>query len=169
VAAVRRRWRLLVPLALAAWVAACVRIPVSPSLPFGLYLLLPAADIYREGDLVVFCPSPQIARPLVEHGYALAGSCGSASALPFVKRVAALAGTPVCAYANGIRVGERVLPWPEVPEDLGLPRFAGCSPLPAGCLFVLGEEGGVSSIDSRIFGCVAEDAVQHRLVLLLPL
>lgn len=81
--------------------------------------------------------------------------------MPLAKRILAR-GPWACAGPEGVLVNRRFLPWSLLPADLGLPRFGACGPMPADCLFVLGDSK--DSIDSRVFGCIAISSLRDRLI-----
>jgi conjugative transfer signal peptidase TraF len=165
----QRRW-----LSLARWIGpafgclavfaiAYCRFALTPSLPRGVYLALSGRAPYRRGDILSFCPVPAVgefllARRLVAPGYCPGGS------VPLAKRVVAI-GPVACATRDGLKLDDELLPWPVLPEALGLPRYSACGKTPKDCAFVVGDTS--DSIDSRVFGCVSPSQVRDRLVPLL--
>jgi type IV secretory pathway protease TraF len=137
-----------------------LRFVLTPSLPRGLYLALPPRPPYQVGDLVAFCPPAAIGKTLLARHLVAPGRCPGGS-VALAKRVAALAAL-VCAGPEGVAVDGYLLPWPSFPVSLGLPRYRGCGPTPAGCAFVLGDSP--DSIDSRTFGCVPVGSLSGRLL-----
>jgi conjugative transfer signal peptidase TraF len=140
-----------------------LRFVLTPSLPRGLYLALPPRSTYRAGDIVTFCPPPDIVPPLLKARLAAPGACPG-PIVPLAKRIVALGGF-ACAQPAGITVGGRRLPWPFLSSRLGLPRFHGCGFIPADCAFVLGDSA--DSIDSRVFGCVPTQSFRNVVLPLL--
>ena len=116
-----------------------------------------------EGTSSPFCPSPAIGERLLARRFVAPGSCLGGS-VPLAKRVAAI-GPIACAAQEGLKLDNELLPWPVLPEALGLPRFSACGRAPKDCVFVVGDTP--DSIDSRVFGCVFPSQVRDRLVPLL--
>ena len=139
-----------------------LRLVVTPSIPRGAYLALAPRTPAQPGDLVVFCLPEDLAQRLLTHHHLLPGRCPGGSG-PIVKRVAAASPTVACATPAGLQLGDRLVPWPPPsPPALRLPRYRECGPIPPGCVFVLGDLS--TSVDSRIFGCVSESRLLHRLI-----
>lgn len=118
---------------------------VSPSVPLGLYRIVPPTDPLP-GELVAVRPSPGLARFMAERQYVEAGAL-------LIKPVAAVGGATVC------RIGERVtINGHHVANALNhdrlirrLPRWAGCHRLREDQLFLIAPATS-GSFDSRYFG-----------------
>ncbi|WP_068875879.1 MULTISPECIES: S26 family signal peptidase [unclassified Phenylobacterium] len=115
----------------------------SPSVPTGIYVR--SQDPLRIGVIVAVRPPP------AARGYLVTLGAGPEARL--LKRVAAMAGAPVCRRSD-------VLTWPRGAarvrdrDRLGqrLPQWRGCRPLAAGELLVMGDTP--TSFDGRYFGPV---------------
>ncbi len=120
----------------------------SPSLPRGLYLRQPSGALQR--GAIVALPQPPSARAY------LAG-LGAPGDILLLKRIAGMPGDIVCASDGLVQVQSRQVAVRA--RDHGaraLPTWAGCRPLLAGEVFLLGDTP--DSFDSRYFGPVsAED------------
>jgi conjugative transfer signal peptidase TraF len=136
---------------------------VTDSLPITWDIAVPWGSIHR-GDLVEFCPPPEIAREAVERGYEKRGSCPGGS-LAFLKIVAGVAGDVVSIDARGVAVNGRVLPRSVALErdPSGRPLYPcrGVRRLPAGSLWVYGTN---ESFDSRYYGPIEENSVRGKVV-----
>jgi conjugative transfer signal peptidase TraF len=139
------------------------RFALTPSLPRGVYLALSGKAPYRRGDILSFCPAPAVGELLLARRLVAPGSCPGGS-VPLAKRVAAI-GPIACAAQEGLTLDNELLPWPVLPQALGLPRYSACGKAPKDCVFVIGDTP--DSIDSRVFGCVSASQVRDRLVPLL--
>lgn len=130
----------------------------SASTPRGLYWV-DASGPVSTGDLVV-ARLPRRFRPLAaDRGYLPAG-------VPLVKRVAATSGARICRRGSAIAIdGMRaVVGKPHDGMGRALPRWAGCTTLPAGDVFLLGDDP--ASFDGRYFGATSGADVVGRAVLL---
>ena len=136
------------------------RFALTPSLPRGLYLALPAEGPYHHGDVVSFCPSQALGRLLLDRHLVAPGLCPAGS-VPLAKRIAAVS-PYACASAKGLWLDSQLFPWPVLPASLPLVRYAGCGPTASDCAFLLGDSA--DSIDSRIFGCVSLRRFRNRLI-----
>jgi conjugative transfer signal peptidase TraF len=137
---------------------------VTDSLPVSTYVTVPWGSIHR-GQLIEFCPPPEIAREAVARGYEKRGSCPGGS-LPFLKIVAGVAGDVVSIDARGVAVKGRVLPRSVALErdPSGRPLHAqpyGVRRLSAGSLWVYGTN---ESFDSRYYGPIAERSVRGKVI-----
>jgi conjugative transfer signal peptidase TraF len=128
----------------------------SASAPIGLYRVLPAAPL-GVGDLVLV-PMPRSVAPLA------AGRGYLPMSVPLVKRIAALAGTTVCAVGNRVSIGGEFVAERLASDRAGraLPAWTGCGRLGAGEIFLLMKDVP-DSFDSRYFGPVAAGTVIGRL------
>jgi len=135
---------------------------LTPSLPRGLYLAVPAQHLAPPAILEL-CPPPAIAAILLRTRRIWPGPCPGGSA-PLAKRLVAIA-PRICSSSHGLQVNDALLAWPRFPPDLDLPRFQSCSTQPPDCLFLLGDSP--DSIDSRVFGCIRPEAIRRRLYPLL--
>ena len=130
----------------------------SPSVPIGLYRLVPGAPIAR-GDLVVARLSAPWRTLAARRHYLPAG-------VPLVKRVAAVAGDRVCAtgatiWRDGVAIARRRA---ADPRGRPLPRWHGCVRLQSGQLFLLAPRA--DSFDGRYFGVTESDQIIGRARLL---
>jgi conjugative transfer signal peptidase TraF len=137
---------------------------VTDSLPVNAYVTVPWGSIHR-GQLLEFCPPPEIAREAVERGYEKRGSCPGGS-LAFLKIAAAVAGDSVAIDARGVAVNGRVLPRSVALErdPSGRPLHAqpyGVRRLPAGSLWVYGTN---QSDDSRYYGPIDQSNVRGKVI-----
>jgi type IV secretory pathway protease TraF len=136
-----------------------VRLVLTPSIPRGVYWVLPVSGPIPLGSLVVFCPPAAFSRLFALRHLEPPGRCPGGS-IPLAKRL--LARSPrLCAYERGLAVDGRVLLWPRIPPSLPLPRVEACGPTTPDCLFLVGDSP--DSIDSRAFGCVRSSDVQCLL------
>jgi type IV secretory pathway protease TraF len=140
-----------------------LRFALTPSLPRGIYFARTARPPFRPGDIVSFCPSTSIATTLLARHLVAPGICPGGS-VPLAKRIVAIS-PHACASPEGLRLDERLYPWPRFPAALRLPRFDSCGSTPAGCAFVFGDTP--DSIDSRVFGCVETSRFRDLLYPLL--
>jgi type IV secretory pathway protease TraF len=139
------------------------RFVLTPSLPRGVYLTRSPHGPYGRGEIVAFCPPPQIGSVLMERNLAAPGLCPGGS-VPIAKRVEAI-GPIACATPAGLALDGRLFPWPALSKSLPLPRYRGCGPTAHNCAFLFGDTP--DSIDSRVFGCIPTRAFLFRLVPLL--
>jgi len=161
-AAARRR-RLLLVLSIATGCAA-LAIPgltnpaprliwnASPSVPIGLYRLLPGTAP-RLGDLVVVrLPDPARGLAAVRH-YLPAG-------VPLLKRVAALAGDRVCALDASLSINgaRRAIRLRRDTANRPLPWWTGCRTLRPDELLLLATDRR-DSFDGRYFGPVSTASI----------
>lgn len=122
----------------------------SPSVPRGLYLRHPGGRPVR-GSLVALA-QPRAARPYL-------ASLSMPGEVLLIKRVAAVAGDPVCREGGHVRTpGRRVDVLARDRRGAILPGWTGCRRLAPGELFLLGDTPG--SFDSRYFGPVRTSAVE---------
>lgn len=127
----------------------------SPSVPIGLYRVIPGAPP-RAGELVVVRPSPALARFMADRRYVEAG-------VPLVKPVAAASGARVCRHGSRVTIdGRHVATALDADRfDRPLPRWTGCYRLARDQLFLIAPASS-ASFDSRYFGAVHSDAVIGR-------
>ena len=139
---------LLIYLAFALALNSGQRINLTPSLPLGIYQIVPGKP--AKGDLVSFCLQGKFAELARERGYLQAGSCPN-GLRPLLKR---LTGLP----------GNRILPealTPHNQDSQGRPMPSVLRPgiIPHGMALVLADHPG--SFDSRYFGFVPLDSLQR--------
>lgn len=117
----------------------------SPSLPRGLYIRHPGAEVGRGTTVAV--PQPQAGR-------AYLAALGMPREVALIKRVAAIGGDQVCVSDDrvwtpaGVRDVRR-----RDSSGVVLPAWSGCRRLARDELFLLGDTAG--SFDSRYFGPVS--------------
>lgn len=128
--------------------ASGLRFNPTPSLPKGIYRLVPGAP--ERNELVSFCLEGKFAELALERGYLEPGSCPS-GLHPLLKRLAGLPGDFVDPYS---------LPICTV-DSQGRPMSPALSPgvVPPGMALVLADHPG--SFDSRYFGFVPLDSLQR--------
>lgn len=152
----------------AAW-SSCFRLNLSPSLPYGLYFLVPAylSRPLERGDLVLICPPPTVAAVARDRGYVGVGLC-QGFVPEILKPIAAVSGDWVMArdgfvWINGARVtaalvleqdslGRPLEPFSEVEIEV-----------PADSVFLLSAHSPLSW-DSRYYGPVPAAAIRARAV-----
>jgi len=167
-----KRWRLaalLLPLAFLPFLAdACLRVPTTPSVPPGLYLLTHRAPV--RGGWVVVCLPEDVARRGRRRGYLGAGRCpGGASEV--LKRVAALPGDEVIVSPLGLVVDGQPLPRTarRARDSAGRPLPAipaGVYPVAPGTAWLYSDHHP-RSWDSRYYGPVPLAGVRSTARLLL--
>lgn len=135
-------------LALALFFGAGLRFNPTPSLPKGVYRIVPGAP--EKNDFVSFCLEGEFAELALERGYLEPGSCPS-GLRPLLKRLAGLPGDPVDPYS---------LPICAV-DSHGRSMTPALAPgvVPSGMALVLADHPG--SFDSRYFGFVPLDSLQR--------
>lgn len=166
----RLRSALIPALALAALLAALwtfdLRLNFTPSLPAGVYRMLPV-DSLLAGDTASFCLEGDAARMALSRGYLQSGLCPS-GVQPLVKIVAGLPGDSLAPDSLGIRVNGRLWPHsrPLAEDGKGRPLTAAWLPdrIPGGMVLML-SEAHEDGFDSRYFGLVRLEAL-HRAGLL---
>lgn len=128
----------------------------SASAPIGFYKVLPALPLVR-GDLVLVRTPLSVRALAAERDYVPA-------TVPLVKRIAAIAGTTVCADGHSVTVDGQY-----AADRLSfdrrrrpLPAWDGCRLLDRDEIFLL-MENVPDSFDSRYFGPVPASAVIGRL------
>jgi len=122
----------------------------SLSVPRGLYLRSPGATAER-GAIVAVRP------PATAQAYL--AQLGAPTKAKLLKRVAAVAGEPVCAGPGQITVpGRRVVVMGRDRRGRPLPAWRACRRLAPGELFLLGDIA--TSFDSRYFGPVGDGQVE---------
>ena len=135
-------------LALALVFGAGLRFNPTPSLPKGIYRIVPGTP--EKNELVSFCLQGEFAELALERGYLEAGSCPS-GLRPLLKRLAALPGD---------FVDPSVFPTRSV-DSHGRPMSPALAPgvVPPGMALVLADHPG--SFDSRYFGFVPLESLQR--------
>ena len=135
-------------LAFALVFGAGFRFNPTPSLPKGIYLVVPGAP--EKDDLVSFCLEGEFAELALERGYLEPGSCPS-GLRPLLKRLAGLPGDFVDPSAFPIRSV----------DSHGRSMSSALVPgvVPPGVALVLADHPG--SFDSRYFGFVPLDSLQR--------
>jgi len=124
----------------------------------------------RRGDVVVFDAPPELAVP--EKARSLPKRAARAvleglnvvkpTTTEFVKRVVGLPGEQVAGRGGNVYVDDRLLVEPYLPAGRRTGDFAPVA-VPAGMLFVMGDNRGASS-DSRRFGPIPRSSVVGRAV-----
>jgi conjugative transfer signal peptidase TraF len=130
----------------------------SASAPIGLYGMRARAPV-RRGDMVVaWTPGP--ARELAANRRYLPAN------VPLVKRVAAVAGTRICAHGAGIWVNGRRVAVRRSLDTAGrpMPWWSGCRRLRGGEYLLL--NGSPLSFDGRYFGMTKSSDILGRADLL---
>ena len=127
----------------------------SASVPLGLYIAAPAANIAL-GDLVLVRPPETLAAFLAERGYVARG-------VPLLKHVAALPPQVVCAEGTAIMVDGETVAHRRMADRLGrtLPTLHDCLRLEASEVFLL-NPAEPDSLDGRYFGPLPATAVIGR-------
>ncbi len=135
-------------LVLALAFGAGLRFNPTPSLPKGIYRIVPGAP--ERNDLVSFCLEGDFAELALERGYLEPGSCPS-GLRPLLKCLAGLPGDSVDPYS---------LPICAV-DSHGRPMSPALAPgvVPPGMALVLADHPG--SFDSRYFGFVPLESLQR--------
>lgn len=160
-AVARRRCLAISGLALAALLLPVVQRPqlrlvwnVSPSVPVGLYRIVPGADP-RPADLVAVRPSPALARFMAERRYVEDGAL-------LIKPIAAGTGGTVCRHGAAVTIDGAPVAVARDHDRLGrpLPRWSGCLRLGAQQLFLVAP--APDSFDGRYFGPVDRAAIVGR-------
>lgn len=130
----------------------------SASAPIGLYRVYPGASV-KAGDMVI-ARLPGRFRVLAAERHYLPTN------VPLVKRVAAVAGSQVCADGRTILVDGRPVATRQTadPHGRALPWWGGCVRLRGRELFLLMD--APDSFDGRYFGVTEGDDVIGRAVLL---
>lgn len=133
-----------------------LRINPTPSLPKGIYRLVPIFDsgqgstALARGDLVSFCLQGEFSALALERGYLQAGSCSN-GLRPLLKRLAGLPGDHIEAGSLVIRSVDR--------QGRPMPSVLASGVIPTGMALVLADHEG--SFDSRYFGLVPLDSLQR--------
>ena len=130
----------------------------SASAPIGLYLVTPGATL-EVGDMVA-ARAPNGARQLAaSRGYLPSG-------IPLVKRIAAVAGSRVCAKQTRITVDGRTVARRKRHDAKSrpMPWWTGCRMLSPGQVLLIDRASG--SFDGRYFGPVEGTAILGKAVLL---
>ena len=125
-----------------------IRCNVSPSVPYGLYLLRPVQASLARGTLVLL-PVPASVRPWQWR--------------PLLKPVAAVAGDEVCVHASGLWIAGHW--YGEVYGEAHgkvLPHQGGCEVVPEGSVFLASTQP--KSLDGRYFGMTPISTLTARAV-----
>ena len=135
-------------LTLALVFSAGLRFNPTPSLPKGVYRIVPGAP--EKNELVSFCLEGEFAELALERGYLEPGSCPS-GLRPLLKRLAALPGDSIDPVSFPIRAV----------DSQGRSMSPALSPgvVPPGIALVLADHPG--NFDSRYFGFVPLDSLQR--------
>lgn len=128
--------------------ASGLRINPTPSLPKGVYRIVPGAP--AKGDLVSFCLRGEFAELARERGYLQAGSCES-GLRPLLKRLAGTPGDYIDAGSLVIRTVDS--------HGRPMPSALRSGVIPSGMALVLADHEG--SFDSRYFGLVQLESLQR--------
>ena len=128
----------------------------SASAPIGFYWRVDGWP--SRGDLVL-ARAPLWARKLAAERHYLPRN------VPIIKRVAAIAGDVVCAFAEAISIDGRLVAKRLASDRMGrpLPQWEGCETLAAGEFFLLMADVP-DSFDSRYFGVTERRDIIGRLV-----
>lgn len=141
-----------------------LRFNATPSMPLGLWRVLPDHLPLHCGEIVVVClPNTIPVRLGKERGYVPRGSCPDGSE-PLVKPIAATAGDVVSISTAGVAVNGQAVrnTVPLAQDSAGRPLMAvpaGISPVASGEVWLLSGHDP-RSFDSRYFGAVPEANVQ---------
>ena len=160
---------------LAAWMTAAIlsalvaaadrlgyRFNETPSVPVGIWRVLPVNGSLRRGQIVSVCPPPTgIFLEAKARGYLSEGSCPEGFE-PMLKPIAALEGDVVEQTSDGIRMNGRLLPhsvaFPADSEGRPLPKlFAKRLVISKGEVFLV--SGRERSFDGRYFGSLPLSAI----------
>lgn len=135
-------------LAFALVFGAGFRFNPTPSLPKGVYRIVPGAP--EKNDFVSFCLEGEFAELALERGYLEPGSCPS-GLRPLLKRLAALPGDSVDPSAFPTRSVDS--------HGRSMSPALVSGVVPSGMALVLADHPG--SFDSRYFGFVPLDSLQR--------
>jgi conjugative transfer signal peptidase TraF len=132
----------------------------SPSMPRGLYILLPRSP--NQGDMVMACPPPKAACLAVERNYtSLNGPCACRSAV-LLKYVAAASRDRITVDRDGVRINGLLLPNSALRalDSHGRPvsGFTGDFVLAPHRFWLAGLDA--RSWDSRYFGPIPANAIR---------
>jgi conjugative transfer signal peptidase TraF len=127
----------------------------SPSVPIGLYRVLPAGELIVT-DLVVALPPYPLAIVLAEGGYLPRD-------VPLIKRLLALPGQTVCRDARAITVDGIAMGEAREQDRHGrlLPTWQGCQVVGEGQVFLMNWDEP-DSLDGRYFGPISAAAILGR-------
>lgn len=135
-------------LALALVFGAGLRFNPTPSLPKGIYRIVPGAP--EKNDFVSFCLDGEFAELALERGYLEPGSCPS-GLRPLLKRLAALPGDSVDPYSLPICAVDS--------QGRSMSPALVSGVVPPGMALVLADHPG--SFDSRYFGFVPMESLRR--------
>ena len=129
--------------------ASGLRVNPTPSLPKGVYRIVPGQDLAK-GDLVSFCLQGDFAELAKERGYLQAGSCEN-GLRPLLKRLTGLPGDYIQAGSLIDRAVDS--------QGRAMPSVPLSGVIPSGMVLVLADHEG--SFDSRYFGLVPLESLQR--------
>lgn len=141
------------------------RFNVTPSMPKGIYQLVPGNPGIDRGDLVSVCLAIEpFASLALDRGYLRSGSCPDGTE-PLLKVVAGLPGDLLEVGPEGIRINSRMMPQSMIAAtdslDQPMPISTTLSPgrIPEGMVLILSREhpGG---FDGRYFGLLPLASLQ---------
>jgi conjugative transfer signal peptidase TraF len=129
----------------------------SASVPIGLYRIAPF-DRIEVADLVALLPPEPLSSFLAERGYLPRN-------VPLIKRVLALAGTPVCRRGTTIIAYDHAFGEARPADRLGrdLPVWQGCRTLGDDEVFLMNWDAA-DSFDGRYFGPLPTSAITARVI-----
>ncbi len=170
-------WLLIAPLAAGVSHARELgyRLNTTPSLPRGLWRVLPLAAAPARGDIVSFCPPlTPLFREAKARAYLGAGACPGGFE-PMLKPIAGLPGDQVELSEAGLAVNGTLLPnsKPLAADPSGRPLkplAPGRFTIPHGSILLVSGHNP-QSFDSRYFGPVPIHAVQslaHPVLIISP-
>jgi conjugative transfer signal peptidase TraF len=127
----------------------------SASVPIGLYLLLPAGNLFVT-ELIAFQPPEPLATFLADGLYLPRG-------IPMLKRVLALPGQTVCRDNLAITVDKIEMGEARDRDSRGrpLPNWQGCRVIASGEVFLMNGQSA-DSLDGRYFGVLPTAAIVGR-------
>ncbi len=128
--------------------ASGLRINPTPSLPKGIYRVVPGEPI--KGDLVSFCLRGEFADLAGERDYLQTGSCDN-GLRPLLKRLAGMPGDYIDAGSLAVYAVDS--------QGRPIPSALRSGVIPSGMALVLADHEG--SFDSRYFGLVPLESLQR--------
>ena len=164
------KWSLRIGVSLLAVVALAyglgLRYNSTASMPEGIYAETAiGSGTVRAGELVMFCPSPEVAAFGSERGYLLKGRCEGGVA-PLGKAVIAVAGDTVIVSDRGVSVNGLLVPFtqPLRVDSKGRPLepVMGEMILTPGQAYVVSNYHG-RSFDSRYFGPIRTEQIRGQI------
>jgi len=137
------------------------------SIPIGFYRIVPLAPLLQRGDYVSFCLPDPIANMGLSRGYLNRGACANGSE-SLIKVIIAVPGDTVVVSTSGMRVNkliEYIAPSKIIDKNhLPVVRFIKEDTYIAKGYWVYGYGDPRYSWDSRYYGEIPQQAIQHRLV-----